>query len=582
MKVPFRLILMRHHAPQSFTYAPRPSMSARGSLGGGPLGHLTQFLSHHRDALWSVFLYAGALGLLGLATPIAVQALVNTAAFGSVLQPIVVLSAVVFTVLVVMGIIKALKSWVVEVLQRRTFAESVARIGYVLPRRADGAAGDLVEPTHRFFEIFSVHKATASLLLGGVDATLAALVGLLVLAFYHPLLLAFDVALILAIVLIVFGLGRGGVRTAIAESSAKYDVASFLSELERTRLAFRDAAGERFAHAQLDALCGAYLHARSRHFRVVLRQLIGALATQALASAVLLGLGGFLVFSRELTLGQLVAAELIVTAVVSALSDLGKHLETYYDLVAGVYKLDQVQDLPVEPEQNELGSEEVGSGPARLALFDLKLGFGARTLIERASLELPAGARVRLAGPPESGKTALLELLYGLVRQSAGAVMLDGADTRELSRAALRRRIALVRGPEIVPGSILDNVRLGDAAVGSGAVRAVLDQLGLLGELAHLPDGLDTRVGKGGMPLSYSQALRVTLARALVRRPGLVALDADFSAMGDSAVDAVLSVLTRPAAPWTVIVVGEGPRLARVTGHVLTLADGKLSLGVSS
>ncbi|HEY6881955.1 MAG TPA: ABC transporter ATP-binding protein [Polyangiales bacterium] len=548
----------------------------------GPLAHLAGFLAHHRQSFWAVFLYASALGLLSLGTPIAVQALVNSAAFGSLLQPIVVLSAVVFTVLVVMGVIKAMKSWVVEALQRRMFAEAVARLAYVLPRRDSAQASTLAEPTHRYFEIFSIQKASASLLLGGVDAVLAAVVGLLVLAFYHPLLLAFDVALMVAIVVIVFGLGRSGVATAIAESSAKYELASFLSEVERAPLAFRDDIGERFAHGRLDALTGAYLSARSSHYRVVLRQLIGALGTQALASATLLGLGGFLVISGELTLGQLVAAELIVTAVVSALSDLGKHLETYYDLVAGVYKLDQALDLPIEREREEPGSLDVASGPAALSLLDVRLSLGTRMLLDRASFTLPRGARALLFGPPESGKTSVLELLYGLRRASSGVVLLDGVDTHELDRAALRRRVAVVLGPELIPGTITENVRLGNPALSSGAVRAVLEQLGLLAELAHLPDGLDTRIGKGGCTLSYSQALRITLARAMARSPGLLAVDADFASMAHSAVEVVLRALTRPDAPWTLIVVGDTSVLRALSTHELHLADGRFELGAAS
>jgi ABC-type bacteriocin/lantibiotic exporter with double-glycine peptidase domain len=311
----------------------------------------------------------------------------------------------------------------------------------------------------------------------------------------------------------------------------------------------------------------------------VLRQLIGALATQALASAVLLGLGGFLVLSRELTLGQLVAAELIVTAVVSALSDLGKHLETYYDLASGVYKLDQVQALPTEPEREEPGSHEIARGPAQLSLVDVCLDVGQRALFERASLHLEAGARALLVGPPEAGKTTLLELLYGLRRARSGAVLIDGADTRELDRTALRERVALVLGPEVVPGSILDNLRVGLSTLSSGAARVVLDQLGLLSELGHLPDGLDTQVGRGGLPLSYSQALRLTLARALVREPGLLAVDADFASMGEPALSAVLSAIARPDAPWTLLLVGDTARLRAACSQVIELADGRLRAG---
>ncbi|MFM2419414.1 MAG: hypothetical protein RL385_4137, partial [Pseudomonadota bacterium] len=260
---------------------------------GAVAAHFITFLGRYHRALWTVILYAATLGLLGLVTPVAVQALVNSAAFGTLLQPLLVLTLLVLAVLVVMGIIKGLKTYAVEILQRRMFADGVARLAYVFPKRmAQPSATDL---THRYFELFTLQKAASSLLLGAVDAVLAALVGLLVLGFYHPYLLAFDAALVIAMGITVFGLGRGGVTTALYESQAKYALASFLADVEQAPTTYRHRTGEAHAHRQLDGLCGDYLNARQHHFRVVFRQLAGALTTQALASAVVLGLGGYLV-----------------------------------------------------------------------------------------------------------------------------------------------------------------------------------------------------------------------------------------------------------------------------------------------
>ncbi len=541
-----------------------------------PLPSLSRLLAVYRDHVWTVVLYAAGVGLFALATPVAVQALVNTAAFGTVLQPLVALVALLLLGLVCAGVLKALKSWAVEVLQRRMFVDVVERLAYLLPRADGRSAGRVAmqRPVHRFFELFSIHKAASSLLLGGVDAVLASFVGMLVLAFYHPVLLAFDLALIAALFVIVFGLGYNGVRTALDESSAKYELADFLSALESTPYAFRDAGGREYSNQRLDALSTAYLNARARHFRVVVRQLIGALTTQALASAVLLGLGGFLVIERELTLGQLVAAELIVTTVVSALSDLGKHAETYYDLVSGVVKLDHLLDMPTESEADEGGDNEVASGAARLALHDLHLAAEGRRLLDGAELTLEAGARVLLSGPAESGKTSLIELLYGLRRAERGRILLDGTDLRELSRAALRDRIAIVRGAEIVPGSVIDNVRLGRVDITPGKVRALLDEIGLSEELSRLPDGLDTELGAGAR-LSDSQAFRLTLARALVRAPGLLAIDADLTAIDTASLACVMRAITKPEAAHTLLIVGEIPDAAAYGMRRIRLADGR-------
>jgi len=522
--------------------------------------HLATFAGAYRAEVWTVAWYAVGVGLLGLTTPVAVQALVNTAAFGTLLQPLFVLVALLLLGLLLAGMLKGLKSWAVEVLQRRMFADVVARLAYLMPRMAPHSVerAEMGHPTQRFFEIFSIHKAVASLLLGAVDIVLAAAVGMVVLAFYHPLLLAFDAALIVALFGIVFGLGRHGVRTAIEESNAKYAIAGLLSELESTPYAFRHAAGRHHAKQRLDALSAQYLTARGRHYRVVLRQFLGALGTQAFASAALLALGGYLVIERELTLGQLVAAELIVATVVSTLSDLGKHLETYYDLVAGVYKLDKLLDLPAEDESGETGEEKVGEGPAAVELRDVYLSTPRGPVLEGACLRLDPGARVLLSGPAESGKTSLIELLFGLRQVDRGRLLLDGVDCRELARPALRERVAIVRGSEILSGSVIENVRLGRADVTHGKVRALLDALGMSEELARLPEGLQTKLGPGGVKISDSLGFRLTLARAIARSPGLIAIDADLTSIDSTSLRRVIEVLTRKEAPWTLLVVGDG------------------------
>jgi putative ABC transport system ATP-binding protein len=267
-----------------------------------------------------------------------------------VLQPVLVLMILLLVGLAFASVLTALKTWVAEVLQRRAFVETVARLAYRLPRAdfARSSVRDGAHLVHRFFDLFTVQKAAATLLLGGIDVVLAASVGMLVLAFYHPVLLAFDIALVLCVVLNIGLLGRGGIESSIEESSQKYQMAGFLSEVASARHAFRDRGGSGYAEEQIDLLAVRWLEARSAHFRVVMRQVIGALGTQAIASAALLGLGGWLVIERELTLGQLVAAELIVTSVVSTFTDLGKHIETYYDLVTGLHKLDTLVSVPTE------------------------------------------------------------------------------------------------------------------------------------------------------------------------------------------------------------------------------------------
>ena len=147
--------------------------------------------------------------------------------------------------------------------------------------------------------------------------------------------------------------GVDTIKSALDESSAKYETAAWIETLAARPLLFKSARGpERAAH-KADELMHRYLEARRRHFRRLFAQTVGGMAIQVVASTALLGLGGALVLDGQLTLGQLVAAELVVSGLGYAFGRIGKYLEQVYDLVASVNKLAVLVDLPTERTDGE-------------------------------------------------------------------------------------------------------------------------------------------------------------------------------------------------------------------------------------
>ncbi len=288
---------------------------------------------------------------MGLAAPLAVESLVNTVAWGTYLQPLLILSLILLGFLGFAGFLRALQSVIAEVLQQRIFVRIVGDLGYRFARaRREALDGeDAAELTNRYFDIMTIQKATALLLLDGMAIVMQTIIGLVLLAFYHPFLLGFDIVLVFLMTVVTWLLGRGAVRSAISESIVKYRIGHWMQDVLANPTAFHIHGGSAYAADHTNRLTVEYLLARRNHFRVLLRQFAFAICLQALASTVLLGVGGWLVVSGELTLGQLVASELVVTAIVSAFAKIGKSLESFYDLMAAVDKVGHLLDLPVEP-----------------------------------------------------------------------------------------------------------------------------------------------------------------------------------------------------------------------------------------
>lgn len=518
-----------------------------------PFTRLRQLLHPERRDIATVVAFAMAVAVLSLATPITVEALVNTVAFGVLMWPVIALSGVLMACLGLAASIRAMQVFVVECLQRRLFVRVVADYAHRLPRlRLEGFDRRYgPELANRFFDVLNLQKSLATLLLDGVAIVVTAVVGMVVLAFYHPFLLGLDLLLILLIAFAVFVLGLGGVRTSLHESHAKYDVAAWLEELLRCLRGFKFASGRRLALQKADQLAGEYVTARRKHFRVVWRQTLFALLLQVVASTVLLGVGGYLVIDRQLTLGQLVAAELIVTLVVASVAKLGKYAETFYDLMSAAEKLGLITSLPLERE----GGETLRRSGAGIAVRVHGVGdLLHRSLPDLTDWRVAANERVAVSGPPGVGKTTLFEVLCGLREPGQGVVELDGIDLRGLSLDELRQLVALVEGPDIFMGTVGENVRVGRAELSPTEVREALQAVGLLHVVHALPRGLDTPLTPEGGPLSASQALRLTIARALAGRPRLLILDGSLDAIDLRECPELLPRLFDRTAPWTLLV----------------------------
>jgi putative ABC transport system ATP-binding protein len=231
--------------------------------GHNPLLRLQQLIYIERQDIGTLIAYGLGIGLLSLATPIAVQALVNTIAFGALLQPLFVLTLILLVLVSCSNTLVALQFYVVEMLQRRLFVrlfgETASRLQRALMSCHDSQY--LPELVNRFFDVVSLQKTAASLLLETLGYLLQTLIGMILLAFYHPMLLAFDLLLIASLYLVLFVMGRHGIETAIEQSKAKYLVAAWLETIAANPLLSKSHQGEAFIDAQSKQIAENYLTA---------------------------------------------------------------------------------------------------------------------------------------------------------------------------------------------------------------------------------------------------------------------------------------------------------------------------------
>lgn len=550
--------------------------------GPPPYRRFFGLLRPERADIVTIVLFSVVNGVLLLATPLAVDAVVNNIAFGGqqkvYIQALVVLAVALFAFLALLAVLRAGQHYVMEVIQRRLFLRVMADLAWRLPRVEAAAVEQTSGPelVNRFFEVVTVQKSASLLLLEGVNLVLSAVIGLLVLGFYHPFLLAFDIVLVGALVFVVFVMGRGAVPTSIRESQAKHAVAGWLEQMALFPLLFRGDGASELGLRRIDELGREYLAARRAHFLVLLPQITGLLALQAIASSALLTIGAALVLRGELTLGQLVASELIVGAIVASVAKFGKHLESWYDVMAAVDKLGHLADLPTEREHGEVPARP--DAPAELELRRVTFGYDPlRPLFEDLSLKVTPGSRVAIVSAAGYGASTLLDLVYGMQNPQQGMVLVDGLDIRHWDLAELRRHVALVRGTEIVDGTIVENVRLGRDHLTLDDVRRALEAVGLIDAVLQFPDGMDTRLRPGGRPLSSTQRKRLVLARAILGAPRLLLVDELLEGLDIEAIGELEESLFADGMPWTLVLVTRDPDLVARCDQVVYLGECHLS-----
>jgi putative ABC transport system ATP-binding protein len=544
-----------------------------------------RLLKAERQDIITLLIFSVFSGILYLAAPLAVDAVVSNLAFGGQSRPyvqaIVVLALALFGALGLQAVVSGFQYYISDIIQRRIFVRTAADLAYRLPRVKAQSLDEVHAPelVNRFLDVVTAQKSTALLLLDGVNLIFGSLIGMLLLALYHPLMLMFVVILLALIALSMWLLGKGAVTSSIAESRVKYDVVNWFEEIAAFPFAFKGPGGYQMAAERANQLATEYLQRRSAHFRIVMRQIVALLVLSVTAAAVLLILGGWLVVSQQITLGQLVASELIMGTIVTAMAKMGKKLEAWYDAMAAMDKLGHIFDLEIEREDGEQPLAREGGAEVRAC----EVSFGYHEpLFAKKSFTVSPGSRVAIVGPHGSGASSLLDILFGLRQPTDGHVSIDGLDLRSWYLEALRESVMLLRRNEIVDGTVIENLRLGRVDVGLDEIREALERVGLLDVLLHRPEGLNLRLKVGGAPLSGNQRTRLLLARALVQRPRLLLIDELFDSLDDESFKLLETAILDPSLTWTVILATRDHDVTKRCDQIIELAPCHLNDGTTS
>ena len=239
----------------------------------------------------------------------------------------------------------------------------------------------------------------------------------------------------------------------------------------------------------------------------------------------ILGLMLYLIFVREISVGQFFSCWIYSFFIFGPLQEVGNVMNIYRETEVSLNNFETILDMPKEPRP----AEPVQVESVRTIEFD-HVVFQHQTAVTRAldgiSFTASLGQTIAFVGPSGSGKTTLVKLLVGLYRPQLGDIRYDGFSVNDIDLDGLRERIGLVtQDTQLFSGSIRENLLFVNPNATDADCMAVLKKAACNSLMARADKGLDTLIGEGGVKVSGGEKQRLSIARALLRKPNLLVFD---------------------------------------------------------
>jgi ATP-binding cassette subfamily B protein len=300
-----------------------------------------------------------------------------------------------------------------------------------------------------------------------------------------------------------------------------------------------------------------------------------------LAVAFLLYYGGRQVIGGSLSLGSLVAFYSYLMMFVYPAQVIGWLTGLAQRAIASGERVYQVLDASLEmeerPDARPLRGPDGGPPVGAVTFDDVYFSYVDRPVLEAVSLDVPAGRTLAFVGHTGCGKTTLTNLIPRFYDTSAGRVLVDGQDVRDLQSADLRSHIGIVtQDPFLFSTSIAENIRFGRPAASDDEVRAAAQAAQADEFVAALPEGYDTVVGERGFTLSGGQRQRIAIARALVMDPRILILDDATSSVDVETEFKIRAALTEVMRGRTTFIIAHRPSSIALADEVVVLDHGRI------
>jgi subfamily B ATP-binding cassette protein HlyB/CyaB len=431
----------------------------------------------------------------------------------------------------------------------------------------------------RVRELENIREFLTSSALTAVLDLLFSVVFLVVMAMYSLWLLLIVLITLPLYALVVLTLSPA-LKARLDEKFARgAESQSFLVESVTAIETLKASAVEPQAQARWEGLLAAYVKAG---FSARMIANWGSQAIQLinkLGSVGLLFFGARLVIDGHLTVGELVAFNMLAGQVAGPVLRLAQLAQDFQQARLSVDRLGDILNAPTEPVPSAGRGRLPGiAGDVRLEHVGFRYRFDGPEILSDVSLSIRPGEVIGIVGPSGSGKSTLTKLVQRLHVPERGRVLVDGMDIAMMDPAWLRRQVGVVLQENILFNrTVRENIALSDQAMDFETVVEAAKTAGAHDFILELSEGYDTQIDERGANLSGGQRQRIAIARALASDPAILILDEATSALDAESEEIVQNNLHKIVDGRTVIIIAHRLSAVRRANRIITLEKGRIT-----
>lgn len=524
------------------------------------------------------YLFAVFSGVLSLGLPLGIQMIINFIQLGQLSASWFLLVGLVVVAIGISGIMNILQLRIMENLQQRIFTRSAFDFSCRIPQFKMEAIRRFYSPelSSRFFDTLTIQKSISKLLIDFMAASLQIIFGLGLLAFYHSFFIFFGLSLLTLLFLLIRFTSRAGYSTSLKESSIKYKIANWLSEINMSRAGFK-MTDSKSQLRKTDSLLNDYLDARKNHFKILVTQYKYLVLFKVLITLCLLILGGVLVVNQQMNIGQFVASEIIIVLVLSSVEKIILNLDLVYDVITAIEKIGQVSDISLDDkaEGNKLTSENSGL-QITVKNMNYESNEFSNAILKNISFDVVPNEKVSIISDSNVSSNVLFMLILGIYEKQTGTINIDNIPIENLTIELLRRVTStLIAQDKLLFGTFHENISFYDPNIPFDQIINITHQLGMSEFVDSMPNKFEAEINPDSYLIPAEIEKKILLARALSRNPKLLLLEEPTSGLNESDKKLVVdSLFSLPHC--STLIVSKDPKIHALSDKIIEIKKGEI------